>query len=145
LQPFDGETALTRVISTVDLSGHTPGHSGFRIADDGESLLIVGDALFHPALHPARTDVGIAFETDPAAAAKMRRRLFPLAAQEHALLAATHMPFPGFGRIVRDIRAVKLAGYNDARAIAIVPHATGVVASWLARRDPLTRSKVVAG
>jgi hypothetical protein len=52
LQPFDGETALTRVISTVDLSGHTPGHSGFRIADDGESLLIVGDALFHPALHP---------------------------------------------------------------------------------------------
>jgi glyoxylase-like metal-dependent hydrolase (beta-lactamase superfamily II) len=102
LQPFDGETALTRVISTVDLSGHTPGHSGFRIADDGESLLIVGDALFHPALHPARTDVGIAFETDPTAAAKMRRRLFPLAAQEHALLAATHMPFPGFGRIVRD-------------------------------------------
>jgi glyoxylase-like metal-dependent hydrolase (beta-lactamase superfamily II) len=102
LQPFDGETALTRIISTVDLSGHTPGHSGFRIADDGESLLIVGDALFHPALHPARTDVGIAFESDPTAAAKMRRRLFPLAAQEHALLAATHMPFPGFGRIVRD-------------------------------------------
>jgi hypothetical protein len=30
----------------------------------------------------------------------MRKRLFPRAAEEHALLAATHMPFPGFGRIV---------------------------------------------
>jgi glyoxylase-like metal-dependent hydrolase (beta-lactamase superfamily II) len=102
LQPFDGERVLTRAISIVDLRGHTPGHSGYRIADGGESLLIVGDALFHPALHPARADIGIAFEPDPAAAAAMRRRLFPQAAEERALLAATHMPFPGFGRIVRD-------------------------------------------
>ena len=109
LQRFDGERALTRAISAFDLGGHTPGHSGFRIADGGESLLIVGDALFDPALHPGRTDIGIAFEADPAAAAAMRRRLFPQAAQEHALLAATHMPFPGFGRIVRDNGSLRWA------------------------------------
>lgn len=102
LQSFDGERSLTGAISTVDLRGHTPGHTGYRIADDGESLLIVGDALFDPAIHPARTDIGIAFEPDPAAAAAMRRRLFPMAAEERALLAATHMPFPGFGRIAAD-------------------------------------------
>lgn len=102
LQLFDGERALTRAISTVDLRGHTPGHMGYRIADGGESLLIVGDALFDPAVHPARADIGIAFEPDPAAAAAMRERLFPQAEAECALLAATHMPFPGFGRIVRD-------------------------------------------
>jgi glyoxylase-like metal-dependent hydrolase (beta-lactamase superfamily II) len=102
LQRFDGERALTRAISTVDLRGHTAGHTGYRIADSGESLLIVGDALFNPAFHPARTDIGIAFEPDPAAAAAMRARLFPQAEAERALLAATHMPFPGFGRIVRD-------------------------------------------
>ena len=102
LQPFDGERALTRVISAVDLRGHTPGHTGYRIADGGESLLIVGDALFDPAFHPARTDIGIAFEPHPPAAAAMRARLFPQAEAERALLAATHMPFPGFGRIVRD-------------------------------------------
>jgi glyoxylase-like metal-dependent hydrolase (beta-lactamase superfamily II) len=102
LQAYDGERSLTRAISAVDLRGHTPGHMGYRISDSGESLLIVGDALFHPALHPGRTDIGIAFEPDPAAAAAMRRRLFPVAAEEGALLAATHMPFPGFGRIIRD-------------------------------------------
>jgi glyoxylase-like metal-dependent hydrolase (beta-lactamase superfamily II) len=106
LQRFDGERALTGAISTVDLRGHTPGHTGYRIADAGESLLIVGDALFDPALHPARTDLGIIFETDPAAAAAMRERLFPQAAEERALLAATHMPFPGFGLIVRESGAL---------------------------------------
>ena len=75
---------------------------GYRIADGGQSVLIVGDALFNPAFHPARTDIGIAFEPDPAAAAAMRKRLFPRVEEESALLAATHMPFPGFGRVVRD-------------------------------------------
>jgi glyoxylase-like metal-dependent hydrolase (beta-lactamase superfamily II) len=102
LQRFDGERALTRAISAVDLRGHTAGHMGYRVADGHESLLIVGDALFNPAFHPARTDIGIAFEPDPAAAAAMRARLFPQIEAERALLAATHMPFPGFGRVIRD-------------------------------------------
>lgn len=102
LQRIDGERAITDAIATVDLAGHTPGHTGYRITSGGASLLIVGDALFDPALHPQRSDLGIAFEADPAAAAAMRRRLFPQAAEERALLAATHMPFPGIGRIVRD-------------------------------------------
>ena len=32
----------------------------------------------------------------------MRARFFPRAAEEKALIAATHMPFPGLGRIVSD-------------------------------------------
>jgi len=32
----------------------------------------------------------------------MRQRFFPRAAEEKALIAATHMPFPGLGRIVCD-------------------------------------------
>ena len=32
----------------------------------------------------------------------MRERFFPLAAGEGALIAATHMPFPGLGRIASD-------------------------------------------
>jgi glyoxylase-like metal-dependent hydrolase (beta-lactamase superfamily II) len=102
LERYDGERSLTPVISAVDLRGHTPGHMGYRVSDGGESLMIVGDALFHPSIHPRRTDIGIAFEPDPNAAARMRQRLFPRAAEEGSLLAATHMPFPGFGRIVRD-------------------------------------------
>jgi glyoxylase-like metal-dependent hydrolase (beta-lactamase superfamily II) len=96
-----GEKISAR-IQSIDLRGHTPGHTGYRITSEGKSLVIVGDLLFDPAVHPGRSDIGIAFEADPAAAQAMRTRAFPQFAEEGALLAATHMPFPGLGRIVRD-------------------------------------------
>jgi glyoxylase-like metal-dependent hydrolase (beta-lactamase superfamily II) len=102
LQQTDGERQITRGISIVDLTGHTPGHVGVRIEDGGDSLLLVSDTLFHPSVHPQAADVGFVFEQDPAAALTMRQRFFPRAAEERALIAATHMPFPGLGRIVRE-------------------------------------------
>jgi glyoxylase-like metal-dependent hydrolase (beta-lactamase superfamily II) len=107
LQRFDGRQALLPGVETVDLAGHTPGQTGYRISDAGDSLLIVGDALFDPALHPGRADIGIAFEEDAPAARAMRSRLFAMAAGEGTRLAATHMPFPGVGRIVRDGGALR--------------------------------------
>lgn len=102
LQAIDGERRIARGISIVDLTGHTPGHIGVRIEDGGRSLLMVSDMLFHPSLHPVATDIGFVFEQDPEAARAMRARFFPRAAEEKALIAATHMPFPGLGRIVSD-------------------------------------------
>jgi glyoxylase-like metal-dependent hydrolase (beta-lactamase superfamily II) len=101
LQAIDGEREIVRGVSIVDLTGHTPGHIGVRIADAGQSLLMVSDMLF-PVVHPATTDVNFLFEQDRAAAQAMRARFFPRAAEEGALIAATHMPFPGLGRIVSD-------------------------------------------
>ncbi|UZF95481.1 MBL fold metallo-hydrolase [Bosea sp. NBC_00550] len=101
LQAIDGEREIARGISIVDLTGHTPGHIGVRIEDAGQSLIMVSDMLF-PVVHPIATDVNFLFEQDRAAAKAMRDRFFPLAAAEGALIAATHMPFPGLGRIVSD-------------------------------------------
>jgi glyoxylase-like metal-dependent hydrolase (beta-lactamase superfamily II) len=101
LQGIDGERQISPGISTVDLTGHTPGHIGVRIEDGGQSLLMVSDMLF-PSVHPANSGVGFLFEQDPVAARQMRARFFPRAAEEGALIAATHMPFPGLGRIVSD-------------------------------------------
>jgi glyoxylase-like metal-dependent hydrolase (beta-lactamase superfamily II) len=102
LQAIDGEREIVRGVSTIDLTGHTPGHIGVRVEDGGQSLLMASDMLFHPAVHPAFEDVGFVFEQDRAAARAMRARFFPRAAEEKALIAATHMPFPGLGRIVSD-------------------------------------------
>jgi glyoxylase-like metal-dependent hydrolase (beta-lactamase superfamily II) len=102
LQRIDGERQIIRGVSTVDLSGHTPGHMGVRIEDGGQSLVLAADMLFHPAAHPALPGLGILFEQDKAAADASRARFFQKAAEEKALLAATHMPFPGLGRIVTD-------------------------------------------
>ncbi|UNZ52976.1 MBL fold metallo-hydrolase [Agrobacterium tumefaciens] len=101
LQAIDGEREIMRGVSIVDLTGHTPGHIGVRVEDDGKSMIMVSDMIF-PVVHPAATDVFFLFEQDRAAAKAMRDRFFPRAASEGALIAATHMPFPGLGRIVAD-------------------------------------------
>jgi len=101
LQAIDGEREIVRGVSIVDLTGHTPGHIGVRVEDDGRSLIMVSDMIF-PVVHPEATDVAFLFEQDRAAAKAMRDRFFPRAAAEGALIAATHMPFPGLGRIVVD-------------------------------------------
>ena len=107
LQQIDGDREIMRGISVFDLSGHTPGQIGVKIEDGGQSLNLVADMLFHPAAHPALPGFGIVFEMDKAAADASRARFFPRAAEEKSLLAATHMPFPGVGRIVKDGTALK--------------------------------------
>lgn len=100
LQRVDGPRSIIPGVTTFDLAGHTPGQVGVRIEDGNESLLLVADMLFHPGLHPAHPGIGILFEQDRAAADASRARFFDQAAAEGAPLAATHMPFPGVGRIV---------------------------------------------
>lgn len=101
LQAIDGEREIVPGVSIVDLTGHTPGHIGVRVEDGGKSMIMVSDMIF-PVVHPAATDVFFLFEQDRDAARAMRDRFFPRAAAEGALIAATHMPFPGLGRIVSD-------------------------------------------
>lgn len=107
LQQIDGDRQIAPGLSVFDLSGHTPGQIGVRIEDGGESLNLVADMLFHPAAHPAIPGFGIIFEMDKAAADATRARFFAEAAESGALLAATHMPFPGVGRIVNDAGALE--------------------------------------
>ncbi len=102
LQRTDGERQIAPGISIVDLAGHTPGQIGVRIEDGGQSLLLASDMLLHPALHPAQVGIGLAFEEDRAAADASRARFFDRMASEGTPVAATHMPFPGVGRIMRD-------------------------------------------
>lgn len=101
LQAIDGEREIVKGVSIVDLTGHTPGHIGVRIEDGNRSLIMVSDMIF-PVVHPGATDVHFLFEQDRAAAKAMRDSFFPRAASEGVLIAATHMPFPGLGRIVAD-------------------------------------------
>src|SRR6185369_4451380 len=67
LQAIDGERTISRGVSIVDLTGHTPGHIGVRIEDGGQSLIMASDMLF-PVVHPSATDVFFLFEQDRVAA-----------------------------------------------------------------------------
>jgi len=82
------------------LPGHTPGHTGFRIAGPDGGLLIWGDIVHLPDIQSRRPDVTLVFDTDPAQAIATRRRVFEMAARERLLVAGMHMHFPAFSYVV---------------------------------------------
>lgn len=96
------DEAVVPGLTAVPLPGHTPGHTGYRVAGGGAELLIWGDIVHAPALQFARPDWSIAFDVDLAAAAATRARVFDAAASDRALVAGMHLDFPAFGHVLRE-------------------------------------------
>ncbi len=71
------------------------------IASGSESLLIWGDIIHVPEIQVPRPEVTIEFDTDPAAAAATRRRVFDMVATDRLLVAGMHIHYPGFAHMVR--------------------------------------------
>jgi glyoxylase-like metal-dependent hydrolase (beta-lactamase superfamily II) len=88
-------------IRSVPLPGHTPGQTGYLVESRGERLLIWADIIHVAAIQFPRPDWTIAFDVNGAQAADTRRRIFERAASENLPVAGMHLPFPGFGRVLR--------------------------------------------
>ncbi len=88
-------------ITAVPCHGHTPGHCGFLIESDGQSLLIWGDTVHMPEVQVPRPEVTMVVDVDPEMAQASRRRIFDMAAQERLLVTGMHLHFPGFGHVAR--------------------------------------------
>lgn len=89
-------------LSVIDMAGHTPGHSGFRVASGDAELLILGDIVHAEALQFARPEWGVAFDVDTATAAMSRMKALDAAATDQSLIAGMHIGFPGIGHVSRD-------------------------------------------
>ena len=99
---YVGEADLGGGVTLVPLPGHTAGHSGVRIAaDDGEALFIVGDAIISEALQFADPSVSYALDSDPARAIATRTMLLNQLVDSETVFSATHLSYPGTGRVVR--------------------------------------------
>lgn len=102
---FTPGASLAPGISSVSLSGHTPGHTGFVIGTGEDRLFIWADVIHVAAFQFPLPDLSIAFDVDPAAAVATRRRTFDMVAADRVLVAGMHLPFPGVGHVVREARA----------------------------------------
>lgn len=85
----------------VALAGHTPGHSGYRLASGGEQLLIWGDIVHVPTIQIANPEVGLAFDVDVEQGRATRRRILDEVATDRIAIGGMHLEFPGFGHVVR--------------------------------------------
>jgi glyoxylase-like metal-dependent hydrolase (beta-lactamase superfamily II) len=101
IKPYQGRRRDARGevfpgVTALPLPGHTPGHTGYLVASNGEQLLIWGDIVHVPDVQTRRPDVFMEPDTDPQAAVAARRRVFDMVATDRLLAAGMHMHFPGF-------------------------------------------------
>lgn len=101
VQPFGPGAVLSPGITSLALPGHTPGHTGYLIESEGDSLLIWGDLAVSAALQFPHPEAHMIFDIDPETGRKTRLGGFDRAASDRILTAGTHLPFPTFGWVVR--------------------------------------------
>jgi hypothetical protein len=70
-----------------------------------------------PEVQTAYPEAGMAFDTDLAAAAASRKRMFDRVASDGVLIAGMHLHFPAFSRLSRDGAGYRL--YPEAWLHAI--------------------------
>jgi len=101
VQAFAPGSVVAPNITAVSLDGHTPGHSGYEIAQGGGRLLYIGDALHSSILSVQRPDWKNNWDADSAAAIATRQGLLERGASQNLRIYGNHFPFPGLGRFQR--------------------------------------------
>jgi glyoxylase-like metal-dependent hydrolase (beta-lactamase superfamily II) len=100
LVPFAKEDVVPG-IQAVPMPGHTPGHTGYLIADSGQSLFIWADIVHFPHIQIERPEVTIAFDGAPDQAVETRRKILDRVSHEGLLISGMHFNMPAAGRIER--------------------------------------------
>ena len=101
VQAFAPGSVVAPNITAVSLDGHTPGHSGYEIAQGGGRLLYIGDALHSSILSVQRPDWKNNWDADSATAIATRQGLLERGASQNLRIYGVHFPFPGLGRFQR--------------------------------------------
>ncbi|MGH6760316.1 MAG: MBL fold metallo-hydrolase [Phyllobacterium sp.] len=84
-------------ITSIAAFGHTPGHMIFRIESGGKQLILTADTANHYVASLQRPDWEVAFDTDKAAGAATRHKVFDMIAADRLPFIGYHMPYPSVG------------------------------------------------
>jgi glyoxylase-like metal-dependent hydrolase (beta-lactamase superfamily II) len=98
-RPFQGDVELVPGVRAIAAPGHTPGHTLYSVESKGEKLLLWGDLMHVAAAQFPDPAVTISFDTDSAAAAEQRRKVFADAAANRYYVGGAHLSFPGIGHL----------------------------------------------
>jgi glyoxylase-like metal-dependent hydrolase (beta-lactamase superfamily II) len=96
-----GAELVKGVVTAVDIKGHTPGHSGYKITSGPDSLLYVGDSMHHYIISVQKPDWPMAFDADQKVGAASRAAVIADAEKNGQRIYAVHFPFPGIGKFAK--------------------------------------------
>jgi glyoxylase-like metal-dependent hydrolase (beta-lactamase superfamily II) len=98
-EPYRQFGQLEAGIEALPAPGHTPGHAMYRVQSGGQQLLIWGDIVHVTAIQLQHPQATVKYDSSEADAAATRARLLQSLSNEHTLIGAAHIAFPGLGRI----------------------------------------------
>ena len=96
-------------VSSVNIPGHTPGHSGFRVDEGNETLIQMGDILHVPNLQLENPNIATIFDVDSEAALKSRKEVLDMVSTDRLLCTSGHMIKPKFGYIEKSGESYRIA------------------------------------
>ncbi|QCE34854.1 MBL fold metallo-hydrolase [Acetobacteraceae bacterium] len=91
VQPAEWGEEVVKGMTLVNLEGHTPGHSGVRIENGGESLLIWGDMVHAAQFQLPHPEWCIGYDIDRQAALKTRLSTLKFLSESETLAAGPHV------------------------------------------------------
>jgi glyoxylase-like metal-dependent hydrolase (beta-lactamase superfamily II) len=99
VKPFEPDATVVPGITAVAIDGHTAGHSGYRIASKGQSMLAIGDSAHSFVVSLAKPGWAMAYDKDRVLGAASRTAMLTAAAKSGEELFSPHFPYPGVGRV----------------------------------------------
>lgn len=104
-KPFAGSkdgVELVPGVKAFPTYGHTPGHSVYVVQSGTQKMVFWGDLMHVAAVQFADPSITMGFDSDQKAAAPQRQAAYAAAAAEGHYAAATHVAFPGIGKLRAD-------------------------------------------
>src|SRR6476620_8370596 len=124
--------------TTFDTAGHTPGHISVHISSGSEQMLLTGDVVVNSTVSFLHPEWPFGFDMDVPLATKSRMAFLDRAAADKTLVGSYHLPFPGFGHVVREG-----SGYRGCRQIGSGrPDDQSKMASYFRPETPLRSARI---
>lgn len=99
---IEREVEVLPGVFSVPAPGHTPGHVSFRMTSQNQTILLWGDIAHQTVIQLARPRWRVGVDVDGTMGIESRVRHLDMLAADGTLVGGVHVPWPGFGRVVRD-------------------------------------------
>lgn len=99
VETFAPGAQISPSVKSVEVKGHTPGHTAYEITSSKKTLLAIGDSAHSSIISLAKPEWFIQFDGDKPTARDSRKELLTELAKSGQLVFSPHFPYPGVGTV----------------------------------------------